>query len=181
MGYADLIPRVAAHLRQAYGLDVREGPVSGNATGDFDGVTILLRPDLEPEMKLFILCHLFGHTVQFNQSDGLRRIGLKAYGPGELSPESVREIIQYEQDASRYAIAMLPHAGVVGLDQWLSDWSHGDLAYLLDIYRSGERPQLTLDFLRHYTRHYVRPGSPLLEPLPVPPFTPRRWEFRSSF
>ena len=45
-------------------------------TGDLDGSTILVDYDLDAEEALFILVHLFGHTVQWNVSPADRELGL---------------------------------------------------------------------------------------------------------
>src|SRR4051794_39403962 len=69
----------------------------------------------------------------------------------------------YERDASRYGITLLHEVGVHDLDGWLSDFSACDRAYLEQFYRTGEkRPPMEL----------WREGTAVLEPLPIPEFTP---------
>ena len=48
-----------------YGLPVVITDVTDPFTGDLDGSQILVDYDLDAENALFILGHLFGHTVQF--------------------------------------------------------------------------------------------------------------------
>lgn len=56
-------------------------------------------------------------------------------------------------------------------DQWLADYSACDLAFLRHLYVTGERRAF---------RHFWRGGQPLIDPLAIPPFTPRRWRRRGQ-
>ena len=75
----------------------------------------------------------------------------------------------YEREACRYSLQALHEAGVTHLDQWLADHSACDQAYLRHFYQSGERLPFS---------GFWREGTPPLEPLAIPPFTPRRWRRR---
>ena len=52
------------HIEHYYSLKVNVGPVTGSYTGQFDGKEIWVDLDKDPEEAVFILVHLFGHTVQ---------------------------------------------------------------------------------------------------------------------
>ena len=61
--YRVVFDRAVERIESAYGLKVKLGPVTGSYTGQFDGLEIWVDPEKDPEEALFILVHLFGHTV----------------------------------------------------------------------------------------------------------------------
>jgi len=64
---------------------------------------------------------------------------------------------------------MLHAAGIRSLDQWLSDYTATDLAYLSHYYRTGEKGSFW---------DFAVSGAPLLLPIAVPEFRPVRKAFR---
>lgn len=163
--------RVELHLERRYELPVVIADVADPNTGDFDGVSISVDHELELDVALFVLAHLFGHTVQWACDPVARDLGIR-FGSVAPPPELFDAVRDYEHQASRYAVALFRESGLPEFDQWLSDWSAADWKYLEHVYRSGER----LDF-----RRFLVPGGPVLEPLPIPEFRPRRWVSRFSF
>jgi hypothetical protein len=163
---------VADHVERRHGIAVLIGEVTHPNTGDFNGLEIKVDHDQDLDFALFVLIHLFGHTVQWNISDSLRELGL--YGAtGRKSEEELLRIHDYERDATRYSLALLHDAGLYHFDRLISDLWHADWLFLRHFYRTGER----LD-----VRALVRPGEcEILPPLSIPGFTPRRWESRWSF
>ncbi len=162
--FFDAFNRLERHIEARYGIPVVLTDVPSPFTGDLDGEEIRVDFENDPEDALFILVHLFGHTVQWNLSERSREIGRQAISnPGE---ELLAELAAYERDAARYSMALLREAGVDGLDQWLADFSACDVAYLLHFYRTGDK----LPF-----RSFWREGSPLVAPLPISNFHPTRW------
>ena len=159
---------VAAVISGRHGVAITTGDVGDDFKGDLDGAEIVIASGSDAETTVFLLVHLFGHTVQWNTSEHWRRIGLAA-SPG-TSPEWLAELETYEREACRYGQALLHDAGIPGLDQWLADYAASDAAYLRHFYASGTRAEFF---------GFWRSGQPLLEPLPIPPFTPRRWRKRS--
>ena len=139
-------------------------------TGDFDGQTILIDHDQDLEVALFVLVHLFGHTVQWNVSEAYRELGLNvAVGKTE---EEMAAITEYERGATQLGIALLHEAGVFDMDGWASDWWRADFEYLAHFYRTGEK----LD-----VRRLLKRGGEALPPLLIPAFTSRRFASRWSF
>lgn len=164
----DAVERV---IEERYGLPVVITDVLDPNTGDFDGAEIKLDYQNSLEMALFVLAHLFGHTVQWSVDDRARHLGI-TYA-AEAPPEDLFEAVRvYERDASRLAMQLFHEAGVRDFDGWLSDWAAADWKYLEHFYRTGER----VDF-----RQFYAPGAPLLTPLAIPQFTPQRWVSRFSF
>lgn len=162
--FLDAFNRLERHIEDRYGIPVVLTDVPHPFTGDLDGEEIRIDYENDPEEALFILVHLFGHTVQWNVSERAREIGQLAVR--EPSDALLAELAGYERDAARYSMALVHQAGIAGLDQWLSDFSACDVAYLLHFYRTAEK---------HPFRSFWREGSPLITPLALPHFQPTRW------
>jgi hypothetical protein len=160
----DVFNQVQRFIEQRWGIPVRIADVPNPFTGDLDGEMIAVDYDLEIEEAVFIVVHLFGHTVQWNVSEQARRIGLAR--PGAWTDAMLAELAAYEQEACRYSLQLLHDAGIHDLDQWISDFAACDSSYLIHFYKIGEK----LPF-----RTFWRDDAPLLEPLPIPEFAPTRW------
>jgi hypothetical protein len=157
-------------VEKTYGVEVMISDVVDPNTGDFDGQTILLDYNQDLEVALFVLIHLFGHTVQWNISDEYRALGLNvAVGK---TPEEMAAITEYEQGATRMGITLLHEAGITDMDLWASRWWRADFEYLLHFYQTGEKKDV---------RSLLKPGGEILPPLPIPPFTPHKFASRWSF
>lgn len=158
---------VEAHIEDRYGIPVLIKDVAHPFTGDLDGAEIHVDHAEKIESAVFIVAHLFGHTVQWNISERARKIGSRVYeNPSE---ELLRELQEYEQRGCQYSIALLHEIGIRDLDQWLSDFAACDYAYLEHFYRTGEK--------RPFMSFWLD-GQQILEPLPIPEFTPQRWVSR---
>ena len=161
--------RVEPYIERRFGLPVIIADVPDPFTGDLDGATIIVDYDLDAENALFILVHLFGHTVQWNVSSTDRALGLvQVHMPSEAL---LLELEQYERRAACYSLQLFHDAGVHDLDQWLADFVACDVAYLIHFYRTGEKRAF---------RSFWRDGAPTLSPLPIPHFQPTKWVTRSG-
>jgi hypothetical protein len=156
---------------ESYGVRVYVGDVQDPNTGTFDGAEIGIDYANDMEMSLFVLVHLFGHTVQWNLVPAYRTIDTRVK-PG-APPEIIEEARVYEQNASRIGLQLLHDAGVRDRDRWISDWWVSDWSYLSTYYATGKLPAWA-DCRKHDT-------GALLEPLPIPVFTPRRYYPRYAF
>jgi len=156
--------RVERMIEDRWGVPVHIQDVPNPFTGDLDGEQIMVDYDLEVEDALFILIHLFGHTVQWNVSAHARGIGLTR--PGTWTEDMLAEVAAYEHEACRYSLQLLHDAGIRDLDQWVSDFAACDCAYLLHVYRTGDKPPF---------RSFWKDGTPLIAPLAIPEFSPTRW------
>ncbi|KAF0245211.1 MAG: hypothetical protein FD180_1758 [Planctomycetota bacterium] len=162
---------IERHIEDRYGIPVMISDVLDPNTGDFDGVQIKIDYANDIEIAVFVLIHLFGHTVQWNTHPRFREIGQDTNL--RKSEEELKEIAVYEKEATQLSMALLHEAGVRDLDQWVSDWWRADFAWLTNFYRTGERA----DF-----RKYMRAGAePPLGPVPIPAFKPVKWVSRWSF
>ncbi len=150
-------------IEARYGVPVVISDVPAPFTGDLDGAEIRVDYDLDAEDALFIVVHLFGHTVQWNVSPEARAI---AKHPGPWDAAHLAQLRAYERQACEYSLALFHDAGVHDLDQWLADFSACDYAYLEHVFTTGEKRPF---------RAFWQDGQPPLTPRPVPPFTPTRW------
>jgi hypothetical protein len=78
-------------------------------------------------------------------------------------------ILDYEREAAAFALEMLHEAGIKDIDQWFSDYAACDETYLLHYYRTGEKGEF---------HSFWHDNVPLVQPKPVPRFTPTRRRFR---
>src|SRR4051794_4209499 len=156
-------------IESVYSLKVNIGPVLGSYTGQFDGKEIWVDLERDPEEAVFILVHLFGHTVQWNLDEKLRRLGLANSG---VTEEDLPRIYQYERQASQLGLALLEETGEFGLARWLTDLFGADWKFLEHFYRTGEKVRFESE---------MGADEFLLTALPIPGFTPQRWPPRGSF
>jgi hypothetical protein len=170
MDYQQAYNRLVPIIERKYGVEVMISDVVDPNTGDFDGRTIMIDHDQDLEVALFVLIHLFGHTVQWNVSEAHRSLGLSV--TAGKTPEEMAAIIEYEQGATRLGIALLHEAGITELDCWASDWWRADFEYLVHFYRTGEKKDV---------KSLLRRGGEALPPLPIPQFTPQKFASRWSF
>lgn len=156
-----------AHIEFRYGIPIRIRDVPNPFTGDLDGAEIHVDYAEEIESALFIIAHLFGHTVQWNTDEAAREIGYRV--EPNPSDELLQRLHAYEYEACRYSLQLFHEAKVNDLDQWLADYSACDFAYLRHFYKTGEKQAFKL---------FWKEGAPLLTPKAIPHFHPTRWVSR---
>ena len=167
--FREVFRRLELHLERRYEVAVVITDVTDPFTGDLDGESIAIDYDQSGEDSLFIMIHLFGHTVQWNTDERARRIGMTQ--PVLTDRASLDELRDYELRACRYSLQLLHEIGIHDCDQWLADFAACDWEYLLHFYRTGEKGAF---------RSFWRVGMPLLEPLDIPRFLPTRWRSRND-
>jgi hypothetical protein len=162
--FREVYNTVAAYVEDHYGIPVVISDVVNPFTGDLDGSEIHVDYENSIEEAVFILVHLFGHTVQWNMSDYNRKIGYEVQQ--NPSVEKLDELERYEKEACGYSLQLFHDAGVRDLDQWTSDYAACDFAFLRTFYSTGKRSPF---------RSFWKDGQPLLKPLPIPDFVPTKW------
>jgi len=158
---------VQQRIERVYGIKVVTRDIPDPLTGDLDGLEIHIDYAITAEQRLFLLAHLFGHTVQWNLDPGAFDIG-KQYSP-PVAEDLIPRIIDYEYEAARYGLALCQDASIDRIESWFSAYSACDQAYLLHFYRTGEKK----DF-----RSFWTDNVPLVQPKLIPPFTPKKRTFR---
>jgi hypothetical protein len=165
--FAEYCTRVQQHLEEDYCIAVVTRDIPDPLTGDLDGLEIHIDYTLNPEQRLFLLAHLFGHTVQWNTNPGAFELG-RRYAP-PVDEALFPAIRAYEDEAARYGLCLLHEIGVCDIDAWFSSYTACDQAYLLHFYLTGERVEF---------RTFWRNDASLVAPKPVPRFIPERRAFR---
>ena len=156
-------------LETQYAIRVVTRDIPDPLIGDLDGAEIHVDFAVTAEQRLFLLAHLFGHTVQWNVDPNAFELGRTQQPPVEES--ALPGLLAYERQAAGYGLSLLHQADILEADQWLSDYSACDLAYLTHFYRTGEKRD---------PASFWRSNVPLVEARAIPPFTPKRLVFRSE-
>jgi hypothetical protein len=167
--FADYCRRVEQHIESAYGVRVITRDIPDPLTGDLNGAEIHIDDAVTPEQRLFLLAHLFGHTVQWNVNPAAYDLGQPRKAP--VSEDCFPTLMEYEHEAARYALGLLHEVEITGIDQWFADYAACDAAYLRHYYVTSEK----LEFLSFW-----REGAALIKAKPVPPFIPTLRAFRSD-
>jgi len=167
--FAEYCARIQERVEQTYHVNVVTRDILAPLLGDLDGAEIHIDPAVTPDQRLFLVAHLFGHTVQWNVSEAAFEIG-KLFQP-PVEEGLLATIMDYEQEAASYSLSVFHESGIDDADQWLSDYSACDLAYLRHFYRTGEKKPFT-SFWRDHAR--------LVVAKPIPPFTPTKRVFRAD-
>jgi hypothetical protein len=156
--------RLERMIEDRWEIPVHIQDVPNPFTGDLDGERIMVDYDLDIEDAVFILIHLFGHTVQWNVSAERREVAFLS--PKTWTDEQLCVAMDYETEACRYSLQLVHEAGVHDLDQWISDFAACDARYLLHFYKTGEKRPF---------RSFWQDDAPLLTPLAIPEFRPAQW------
>jgi hypothetical protein len=165
--FADFAQRAQQQIETRYKIRVVTRDIPDPLTGDLNGEEIHLDYAITAEQRLFLLGHLFGHTVQWN-TDPTAFTAARQYTP-PVDEKLFPAVLQYEGEAAQYGLWLLHEIGITQVDQWFSNYTATDQAYLLHFYRTGVK----LDF-----QSFWREGAPMLNAKPVPSFTPARKVFR---
>src|SRR5262249_35299205 len=108
------------YIENHYGIPVRIRDVPNPFTADLDGAEIHVDFEQDIESALFIIAHLFGHTVQWNTDARTRELGSRDVG-GAATSELLEQLRAYELEACSYSLQLFHDADVRDLDQWVSD------------------------------------------------------------
>lgn len=165
--FANYADRVQHRIEQHYGVRVVTRDIPDPLMGDLDGEQIHVDYAVTPEQRLFLLAHLFGHTVQWNLNPELFELG-RQYKP-PVDERLFPAIVEYELEAARYGLQLCTEASVSGIERWFSAYTACDREYLLHFYRTGQKG----DF-----RCYWPDSVDLVQPKNIPRFTPTRRAFR---
>jgi hypothetical protein len=107
-------------------------------TGIFDGLKIVIDPDVDFEMQCFVLLHLFGHSVQWVAPALAEKLAVLQ---NTADKERFLQVLyDYEFEAAGFGLALLHAAGIADLDAWFSDFVATDWRYVERYYREGRIP-----------------------------------------
>ncbi len=167
--FADHCRRIEHHIEKAYGVRIVTRDIPDPLTGDLNGAEIHIDYAVTPEQRLFLLAHLFGHTVQWNTSPTAVDLGRPQNPP--VSADCLPALMDYEREAAGYALGLLHELGITETDQWFADYAACDAAYLRHYYVTGEKRE----FLSFW-----QDGTPRVQESPIPLFSIVARYFRSD-
>ena len=167
--FEEYCKKVARHIEERYGIRVVTRDVPDPLLGDLNGSEIHIDYALTPEQRLFLLAHLFGHTVQWNARPETIELGRPCDIP--VAEAMLPALMEYEERAAEYALSMLREIGTPEIDQWLSNFSASDIAYLHHYYVTGEKRSF---------HSFWREDASLIQPCPIPAFRVTRHAWRSD-
>jgi hypothetical protein len=167
--FADYCRSIEHHIEKAYGVRIVTRDIPDPLTGDLNGAEIHIDYAVTPEQRLFLLAHLFGHTVQWNTSPGAFDLGRPQNPP--VSADCLPPLMDYEREAAGYALGLLHELGITETDQWFADYAACDAAYLRHYYVTGEKRE----FLSFW-----QDGTPRVQESPIPLFSIVARYFRSD-
>jgi hypothetical protein len=139
-------------------------------TGIFDGLRIVIDPDVGFEMQCFLLLHLFGHSVQWvapsleHKLDDLQNTQDRA--------RFMKVLHDYEFEAAGFGLQLLHDLGVTQLDQWYSDFVETDWRYVERYYETDRIPPW---------EECVVSGCQLITPIVIPELKHRQVQVRFAF
>src|SRR4249920_56067 len=113
----DLWVRISSGIVK-YGFVIEYRDLEPPRTGIFDGLRIVVDPDVGFEMQCFLLLHLFDHSVQWvapslqHKLDDLQHTDDNA--------RFMQVLHDYELEAAGFGLRLMHERGVTGLDQWYS-------------------------------------------------------------
>ena len=126
-------------------------------TGIFDGLRIVIDPDVGFEMQCFLLLHLFGHSVEWVAPSIEHK--LEALQNTQDKQHFMQVLHDYEFEAAGYAMQLMHECGATDFDRWLSDFVHTDWQYVERYYQT--------DSIAVW-RECIVQGCPLIQPTPIP-------------
>jgi hypothetical protein len=139
-------------------------------TGVFDGLRIVVDPDVGFEMQCFLLLHLFGHSVQWVAPSLAHKLADLQNTTDKT--RFMQVLHDYEFEAAGFGMQLMHERGITQLDQWYSDFVETDWRYVQRYYETDRIPAWA---------ECVVTGSRLIQPAPLPPLTQRLVEVRFAF
>jgi len=139
-------------------------------TGIFDGLRLVVDPDVGFEMQCFILLHLFGHSVQWVAPSIEHKLHALQSTPDKQ--EFMQVLHDYEYEAAGFGMQLLHDAGIHHLDAWYSDFVATDWKYVERYYENDTIPPW---------EECVMNQQPLIQALPIPELVHREVEVRFAF
>ena len=153
-----------------YGFAIEYRDLEPPRTGVFDGLRIVIDPDVGFEMQCFLLLHLFGHSVQWVAPSLEHK--LEDLKNTQDRDRFMRVLHDYEFEAAAFGMELLHQVRVTTLDQWYSDFVATDWRYVERFYQTNQ--------LSDWNECVVG-GSALIAPAPIPPLHHREVEVRFAF
>lgn len=153
-----------------YGFAIEYRDLEPPRTGIFDGLRIVVDPDVGFEMQCFLLLHLFGHSVQWVAPSLEHK--LEDLKNTQDKTRFMQVLHDYEMEAAGFGMQLMHERGVLRLDQWYSDFVATDWRYVEGYYETDQLPAWDT---------CVVSGAPMVRPAPLPVMKHRQVEVRFAF
>ena len=165
----DLWPKVTSGIVK-YGFVIEYRDLDPPRTGIFDGLRIVIDPDVGFEMQCFLLLHLFGHSIQWVAPSLEHK--LDALQNTQDKMRFMQVLHGYELEAAGFGMRLMHEVGVTELDRWYSDFVETDWRYVERYYQTDSIPPWN---------ECVVTGCPLIQPTPIPELHLRQVQVRFAF
>jgi hypothetical protein len=139
-------------------------------TGIFDGLRIVIDPDVGFEMQCFLLLHLFGHSVQWVAPSLEHKLGDLQHTQDRA--RFMQVLHDYEFEAAGFGMQLIHELEVVQLEQWYSDFVETDWRYVERYYATGRIPPWDACVVN---------GCRLIAPILIPELRHRPVQVRFAF
>jgi len=153
-----------------YGFVIEYRDLEPPRTGIFDGLRIVIDPDVGFEMQCFLLLHLFGHSVQWVAPSIEHKLADLQHTDDK--GRFLQVLHDYEREAAGFAMQLMRERGVTTLDEWFGDFVETDWRYVERYYQTNTLPRWEDCIVR---------GAGTITPSPIPPLTHRQVEVRFAF
>ena len=164
-----LVGRVCSGVvKQGFVIEYRD--LEPPRTGIFDGLRIVVDPDVGFEMQCFLLLHLFGHSVQWVAPSLEHKLADLQHT--ENREHFMQVLHAYELEAARFGMQLMHQVGVTTLDQWYSDFVETDWRYVERYYQTDAIPPW---------HDCIVTNAPPIQPAPIPPLKHRQVQVRFAF
>src|SRR5262245_54589043 len=164
-----LWPKVTSGIVK-YGFAIEYRDLEPPRTGIFDGLRIVIDPDVGFEMQCFLLLHLFGHSVQWIAPSLEHK--LADLQNTQDKARFMRVLHDYELEAAGFGLQLMHQVGVITLDQWYSDFVETDCRYVERFYDTGQLPDWS---------SCIVSGCRLIAPTPIPELRHHEVQVRFAF
>jgi len=152
-------------VKRGFAIEYRD--LAPPRTGIFDGLKIVIDPDVDFEMQCFVLLHLFGHSVQWVAPSLIHK--LDALQNTTDKERFLQVLHDYEHEAAGFGLALLHDLDIHDLDAWFSDFVATDWRYVERYYREDRIPPWS---------ECIASGGPAIRPVAIPPLAQRQVEVR---
>jgi hypothetical protein len=155
-------------VKQGFVIEYRD--LEPPRTGIFDGLRIVIDPDVGFEMQCFLLLHLFGHSVQWVAPSLEHKLADLQHT--ENREHFMQVLHAYELEAAGFGMQLMHQVGVTTLDQWYSDFVETDWRYVERYYQTDHLPEW---------KSCVVSGCRLVTPAPIPELRHHEVQVRFAF
>lgn len=153
-----------------YGFVVEYRDLEPPRTGIFNGLRIVIDPDVRFEMQCFLLLHLFGHSVQWVAPSLEHKLDDLQNTQDRI--RFMQVLHAYELEAAALGMQLMHERGVTTLDQWYSDFVESDWRYVEGYYQTGQLPRW---------EECVVNDCALIHPVAIPQLEHREVQVRFAF